>query len=116
MMWPYEGKPDESNILYVSEEKEDWWLLSVKDIHGLEEVVRPLGLHSVLAHQCLTFQENDCQLLGVDDTMAGFCWWCKERVPGDLKDIWMLHNFEAAGRQDMEHVEALVDEAETIYE
>lgn len=111
-MWPYEGKPDAENLLYKSEDKDEWYLLSVKDIHGLEDVVKPLGLHSVLAHACKSFQDNDCQLLGVDDTLAGYCWWCKEKVPEDLKQLWMLHNFDAAGRQDMSHVASLIEDLE----
>ena len=109
-MWPHECMASPSNILKASEEKEGWFLLSVKDIEGLEDVVKPIGLHSVLGHHCRTFKEGQNQLLGVDDTMAGMCWWCKDTVPEDLKGLWLLHNFEAAGQSDPQHVRQLLDE------
>jgi hypothetical protein len=111
-MWPHEAKADDTNILYTSEEKPSWHLLSVKAIAELADVLKPAGLYSVPAHKCMNFQDNDSQLLGVDDTMAGYCWWCKEKVPNDLKGLWLLHNFEAAGRQDMSDVERLIEERE----
>lgn len=108
-MWPHEGKPSDENILMTSEE-EGWYLMDVNEIPELGDITKPIGLHSCLAHNCRHFTNEDCQLLGVDDTMAGYCWWCKEKVPDDLKSVWLLHNFEAAGGTSPSNVERLQEE------
>ena len=112
MMWPYAGQANEGNILMRSEEKEKWFLLDIKAIIELEKVVDvPRELRSVCAHICRNFSSNDAQLLGIDDSVAGYCWWCKDKIPGDVRGLWMLHNFDLASDVSRETIDSLKDAA-----
>ena len=113
MMWPYEVKPKEQYILFTSKEDAGWYLFNVA---GLGVAVVNHGpsaelISSCLGHICPHFEEGYCQLLGLTDSIAGLCWWCKGAVPEDVHSLWMLHNFDAVQLADPEAIKALKTES-----
>ena len=97
-VWPHEARPNPKNTLAVSRDKPAWCLMSVAELLKTNELIgnanRPIN--SVLGHHCKQFEDKtrEYQLLDLEDTMLGMCWWCKEEAPDDLKGLWMLHNFD----------------------
>ena len=114
MTYSEEAKTD--HTLFTSKENGDWHLFeaSFPGQSGL----------SFLGHICGQFEDfrrgrdsfpvrsaelvNDkFQLLSLNDSAAGFCWWCKERVPDDIRGVWMLHNFDLINKIEPETINCL---------
>jgi hypothetical protein len=96
-------------------EENHWYVLKLywtdEDSYGDNKL-----MDSGVGHDCQHFADEPdaVQILGGDDVLAGYCWWCKEEVPESIRTVWTLHNFDFIQQMNKEAIGYCKQDAEDV--